>query len=428
MLFPEDAVERAMKVRDVIVRAIAGQLSWTRAAEVLDMSPRTLRRWRWRMERFGNTGLMDMRRGRPSPRRVLPGEIRRVVELYRDRYQGFNCRHFHQVVRREHGVVLSYTLVKQILQAAGLVKKGRARGRHRRRREPRPCFGELLHIDGSSHEWLARVPGVRQTMIAIIDDATKQLLYAQLFAAESTLAVMRALRAVMQRYGIPGALYSDRASWAFNTVKAGGKVDPEQLTQVGRALAKLGVEHIPSYSPQARGRSERLNRTLQDRLVNELRVAGIGSLEEANRYLHAKFIPQYNATFSHPPRDPDPAFVPLQGFDLEQVLCHEEERVVGADNTVCFEGSILQIDKQPGRRTCAKRRVLVRRHLDGRFTVWLGPTCIGSYGPRRRREGRLEAAGPVDAVNGPGAHKHLGRRPNGRQRPQLPQALAAANL
>jgi transposase len=267
-------MERAMKVREVIVRAIAGQYSWLQAAEILGMSPRTVRRWRWRMDHFGDTALVDMRRGVPSPRRVPALEIRRIVDLYRDRYRGFNCRHFHQVAKREHGLALSYTLVRQVLQAAGLVKKGRARGRHRRHREPRACFGELLHIDGSSHEWLALLPGQRQTVIAVIDDATRRLLYAQLFVSESTQAVMTALRAVISRHGIPAALYTDRASWAFHTPKAGFDPDRGRLTQVGRALARLGVEHIPSFSPQARGRSERLNRTLQDRLVNELRLAG----------------------------------------------------------------------------------------------------------------------------------------------------------
>lgn len=427
MDFPLAALERAMTVREVIVRTIAGQYTWLQAADILGMSPRTLRRWRWRMDHCGQTGLIDMRHGRPSPRRIEAAEIRRIVELYRSRYRGFNCRHFHQIAKREHEVAVSYNLVKQILQSAGLVRKGRARGRHRRRREPRACFGELLHIDGSNHEWLALVPGERQTMIAIIDDATKQLLFAQLFASESTQAVMTALRSVIGRHGIPAALYSDRASWAFLTPKAGEGPDRDRLTQVGRALARLGVEHIPSFSPQARGRSERLNRTLQDRLVNELRLTGIRTLEAANRYLCERFIPIHNETFSRSPRDPDSAFVPLRGFDLEQVLCHEEERVVARDNTITLLGLRLQIEKQPGRRTCAGRHVLARRHLNGQFSVWLGPRCVGSYDRTGRLVSSVGAAGPVDARNGPGAHKDLGRRQNGRRRPQLPQAASPAN-
>jgi len=220
---------------------------------------------------------VDKRLQRPSVHAAPPGEVERVLRLYRERYGGFNVRHFYEIVCREHGVTVSYSFVKQALQRAGLVKKHRARGRHRRRREPRACCGEMLHLDGSPHAWLALVPDLRATLIAV-DDATKQVLYAQLVEAESTSSVMTALWAVFTTWGLPMALYSDRASWALYTPTAKGPVDKTRLTQVGRALAHLGVEHIPAYSPQARGRSERLNRTVQDRLVNELRVAGVTTL------------------------------------------------------------------------------------------------------------------------------------------------------
>ena len=170
---------------------------------------------------------------------------------------------------------MSYSFVKQTLQAARLVKKHRTRGRHRRRREPRACFGELLHIDGSPHAWLALRPEERSVLIAVVDDATKRVLYAQLWPGETAVAIMTALGEVIRTYGLPMALYTDRAHWAFNTPQAKGPVDKTQLTQLGRALERLGIEHIPAYSPQARGRSERLNRTFQDRLVNELRVAKV---------------------------------------------------------------------------------------------------------------------------------------------------------
>ena len=273
MLFPPSAVERAMQIKEVLVRAMNKEYSWLRAAEILGITPRGLRRVRQRMEQFGYQGLVDRRRGRPSPRRTPVAELERILELYRERYSGFNARHFFQTVRREHGVKLSYTCVKQILQAAGLIKKRRARGRHRRRRERKPRFGQMLHLDGSRHGWLALVPEERQTLIQVVDDATSRLLYAQLWPGETTRAVMTAMREVVREHGIPESFYTDRAGWAFDTPKAGGKVSKTNLTQVGEALARLGVEHIPSYSPQARGRSERMNRTLQDRLVNELRAA-----------------------------------------------------------------------------------------------------------------------------------------------------------
>jgi len=264
MQFPLSAVERAMKVKEVIFRAISGEYTWLQAAEILGMSPRSLRRWRYRMERHGYSGLIDMRRGVPSPRRAPVAEIQRIVGLYRDTYRGYNARHFYLTVRREHGVTLSYTYVRQLLQGAGLMKKGRARGRHRSRRPRRPRFGEMLHLDGSRHCWLALVPEAKQTLIQVVDDATSRLLYAQLWPGETTRAVMTAMRDVVHQHGIPEAFYTDRAGWAFDTPKAGGKVSATNMTRVGEALARLGVEHIPSYSPQARGRSERMNRTLQD--------------------------------------------------------------------------------------------------------------------------------------------------------------------
>ena len=326
MTYTGAAVERAMKVQEVILRALSGRQSWLQVADVLGLSPRTVRRLRLRYQQVGYDGLFDHRRRR-SPRAVPVAEVQRVLRLYRERYgprdghPGFNVRHFCDVARRDHQVGLSYSFIKQALQAAGLVAKRRARGRHRRRREPRPCFGELLHLDGSRHRWLALDDESWYTLVVIVDDATKRVLYAQLVdGGESVEAVMTALRAVLGSYGIPGALYTDRAHWAVHTPTSGTAPDRTRLTQVGRALARLGVEHILGYSPQARGRSERANGTLQGRLVNELRVAGIATVAAANRYLREHFLADYNARFAHPPADPACAFVPVGHYDLEQIL------------------------------------------------------------------------------------------------------------
>jgi len=379
MSYSQAAWERAMTVQEVMLKALSGEIHWFRAADILGFSPRTLRRWRERYETHGYIGLVDKRRHSPSVRRVAALEVERLLRLYRERYRGFNVRHFHQIACREHGVTVSYSFLKQTLQAAGLVKKHRARGRHRRRREPRACFGELLHIDGSVHEWFTRDPEARPCLIAVSDDATKRVLQATFYPSESRQAVMTSLAAVLRTEGIPMALYTDRAHWAFHTPKAKGPVDKSRLTQVGRALARLGVEHIPSYSPQARGRSERLNRTFQDRLVNELRVAGIATLAAANRYLADQFVPQHNATFTRAPRDPASAFVPLGPVDLDVILCHEEERVVARDNTVTLGGRVLQIAAQPGRRSCVGLTVTVRHHLDGGFTIARGTQRLGTF-------------------------------------------------
>src|SRR5881396_3726665 len=380
MAYSLGAVERAMKVQEVILRALDGKLTWLQAADILGRSPRSIRRLRLKFERYGYDGLFDRRRQTPSPKRAPVTEVQRLLALYRDRYQGFNVRHFHQLACREHGVGFCYAFVKKALQTAGLVPKHRPRGRHRRRREPRACFGELLHLDGSRHHWLALVPDVWLTLMAVVDDATKKLLYAELWpGGESVPAVMTALRAVLQRYGLPMALYTDRAHWAVHTPTAGAAPDRTKLTQVGRALKRLGIEHILGYSPQARGRSERVNRTLQDRLVNELRVAGIRTVTAANRYLRTRFIPAFNAEFGRPPADRRSAFVTLGRMDLEQILCVETERVVGRDNVVAADDVPLQLDKQRGRRTCAGLHVVIRRHLDGQHSVWYGARCLGRF-------------------------------------------------
>lgn len=427
MTYPEAAWERAMTVQEVMLRALSGELHWFRAAEILGWSPRTLRRWRERYESHGHSGLIDRRLLRPSKRRVPPLQVELVLRLYRERYAGFNIRHFHQIARREHGVTVSYSFVKQTLQAARLVTKHRTRGRHRRRREPRACFGELLHIDGSPHAWLALRPEERSVLIAVVDDATKRVLYAQLWPGETAVAIMTALREVIRTDGLPMALYTDRAHWAFNTPQAKGPVDKTQLTQLGRALERLGIEHIPAYSPQARGRSERLNRTFQDRLVNELRVAKVTTVVAANRYLRDRFIPDYNATFSCAPADPASAFVDLGVIDLEQILCHQDERVVGRDNTVTFDGRAFQLSPQPGRRSCTGMRVTIRRHLSGEYSIWSGSRRLGQFPamaarPRDRRTAvrPVEAAGAVDAKSAPTAPW---KTPKPRF-PQLPQASA----
>lgn len=408
MLYPPSAVERAMQVKEVMLRAMNKEYSWLRAAEILGITPRGLRRIRQRMEQFGYEGLVDMRRGRPSPRRTPVEEIERILELYREKYRGFNVRHFHQTVRREHGVKLSYSCVKQILQGAGLVKKRRSRGRHRMRRPRKACFGEMLHLDGSLHAWLTLVPGEKQTLIQVVDDATSQLLYAQLWQGETTQAVMTAMREVVEAHGIPQSLYTDRASWAFETPKAGGKVDKVRLTQVGEALARLGIEHIPSYSPQGRGRSERMNRTLQDRLVNELRAAGVTTVEAANAYLRERYIPTHNEEFVRPAADPTPAFVDPGDVDLEEVFFEQVQRKVGKDNTVSVDGIRLQIGKQAGRRTCAGLAIHIRRHLDGHYTIHRGTQLFGLY----------EADGRSRLTATPGAPRPKGPKPKARAKPR----------
>jgi len=378
-LYGPSALERAMKIQEVILRAMSGEIQWVEAARILGMRPRSLRRWRRRYEEYGYDGLFDKRSQRPSPRRAPFQDVEKVLRLYREKYLGFNVYHFHRTVSRDHGVALSYSFVKKALQEAGLVKKKKKRGAHRKKRERRCCFGEMLHLDGSPHAWLALKPNERQCLLHVLDDATSRLLYAQLWPQETTWAVLNALGDVIEAEGIPMALYTDRAGWAFHTPRAGGKVDKKKLTQVGRVLSSLGVEHIPAYSPQARGRSERINRTLQDRLVNELRVKRVRTVKAANRYLREFFIPDYNEEFSRGPAHAENAFVGIGQADLNQILCLEEERRVAKDNTVVMEKVRMQIEKQPGRASCAGLRVTVRKHLDDTRSVWWGSRPLGLY-------------------------------------------------
>jgi transposase len=419
MGYAESEWERVMRVQEVMMRALSGELHWFQAAAILGVDVRTMRRWREEFEHRGTHALFDRRRQMPSPRRAPTAEVERVLRLYRERYRGFNVRHFHQIAQREHDVGLSYSWVKDALQVAGLVKKHRARGRHRRRREPRACVGELLHLDGSPHAWLALVPEWRGTLITVVDDATSALLYAQLESQETSHGVMRALATVIRAQGLPMALYTDRAGWAFYTPKATGPVDKGRLTQVGRALRQLGIEHIPAYSPQARGRSERMNRTLQGRLINELRVAGITTPAAANAYLRDVYVPQHNATFQRPPRDPEAAWVALGDVDLDQILCHQETRTVGPDNTVTLDRVVLQVPKQPARRTCAGLEVVVRRHLDGRHAIWRGTQRFGLFDATGRP---VDPAAPLHGRASRPRTSPLDPRPQTATGPQRPQA------
>ncbi len=393
------AQERAMRFQEVILDATRGKMSWWQAAEVLGISPRTLRRWRKGYRKYGLPGLQDKRRVDRAPNGVPESEIQRWLKLYEKRYRGYNVRHFYAVMKRAHGGCRwSYTVVRRALQLAGLVKKKRPRGRHFIRREPRPCCGELVHIDGSRHRWLTLQPDQWQCLIAVVDDASKRLLYAQLGEAETSAAIMTALAAVIREHGIPQTVYSDRAGWATFTARAGRRVDRSRLTQVGRALQQLGVEHIMAYSPQARGRSERVNRTLQDRLVKELQTHGIRTLDRANRYLRDVFVAEYNREFGRAPAQSESGFVALGTVDLDTIFCHLESRTVQRDNTVTLDGVTLQVARQPGRRTCAGLTVEVRRHLDGTHTVRWGTKLLGRYNALGRALSMETIVHPVAAA------------------------------
>ena len=375
--YPKAAVERAMKVQEVILRAMAKKITWIQAAYIARMSDRQMRRLRWRYETYGYDGLLDRRRGVPSERRVPLALAEQVLSLYREKYYDLNVRHFHEKLHEQHGISLSYTWVKLALQGAGLVAKERKRGVHRKRRERRPQTGMLLHIDGSRHQWFQ--DDRWYDLIVILDDATSEIYYAQLVDEESTATVMAGLWQVIEHKGLFCALYSDRGSHFWLTPAVKGKVDRQRLTQIGRALRDLGVQMIPAYSPQARGRSERNFSTWQGRLPQELRLRSIRTVAEANRFLREEYIAEFNRRFQVPAAQKGSAFTPCRRRDLDLVFSLQFQRTVNRDNTINFQNLNLQIDKVSWRATLAGANVMVHQHLDGTMSITYGPQRLGHY-------------------------------------------------
>ena len=366
------------KFCDVLGRWEAGRLSALDAAELLGMSERSFRRYRRRYEEEGVDGLFDRRLGKASSRRVSVDRVEWMLEQYRTRHVGWTVKHFHDHLREHHGFRLSYSWTKTALQRAGLVTRAPRRGAHRRRRPRKPCRGMMLHQDGSRHTWLAdRAP---LDLIVTLDDATSEIYSAFLVEEEGTASTFRALKAVFAEHGLPGALYTDRGSHYFHTPEAGGKVDKDRRSQVGRALHQLGIEHIAAYSPEARGRSERAFGTLQDRLVKELALVGIAEIEAANRFIEERYLPEHNRRFAVPPELEDSAFVPLvRPGQVDDILCLHAERVVGRDNTVRYARRVLQLPAAPDRPHYVKAQVRVHEYPDGTLAVFHGPRCLARY-------------------------------------------------
>jgi transposase len=384
-------MERMMKVQDVLLKAMGKKITWWAAAEIIGVTDRTMRRWRGRLEREGYTGLADRRKGKPSAQRIPLATVQKVLELYQKTYYDLNIRHFHEKLRDEHGIELSYTWVQKALQGAGLVAQRHKRGPHRRRRPRRPMIGMLLHIDGSKHQWLN--DDRWYDLIVILDDATTEIYYAQLVEEESTRTVMAGLQEVVEVQGVFCALYSDRGSHFFVTVKEGEKVDKHRPTQVGRAMKELGVQMIAAYSPQARGRSERNFGTWQGRLPQELRLAGIDTVEGANAFLRERYIQEFNDKFSVTAAEKGTAFRRTSRTDLQWIFSVQTERVVAKDNTVGIKERTWQIDKTRFRHSLAGSTVTIHEHLDETVSIRYGPHVVGRY---NRTGGKLVSGTPKE--------------------------------
>jgi len=369
---------RVMRFEALLDRQERGELSQCEAAEVLGISERSFRRWRDRLRDDGPSGLSDRRLGRPSDRRASVAEISRMLELYRGSYADFTVKHFHEQLVKRHDYKLGYTVTKVHLHRAGLVRPAPKRSAHRKKRPRRPMVGMMLHQDASTHAWLPG-EGCRYDLVVSMDDATSAIYSIFLVDEEGTASSFRGLREVIERHGLFCTLYTDRGSHYFHTPEAGGKVSRTIETQVGRALTQLGIEHIAAYSPQARGRSERAFRTLQDRLPKELALAGITTVEAANRWLAEIYIPQHNAAFAVEAEQEGSAFVADRAGMWREILCIQEERTVGNDNTVKWRRLSLQLPPSRLRPHFVRATVRVHEYPDGSIAVFLGPHRLADY-------------------------------------------------
>jgi transposase len=366
-----------MRFASLLERQEGGEITQAEAAELLGVRERTFRRWRDRYRDEGDAGLEDCRLGRRSPRRAPEAEIERMLGLFRDKYSDFTVKHFHEQLVKRHDYKLGYTVTKVHLHRTGLVRPAVKRSAHRKKRPRRPMVGMLLHQDGSRHAWLEGRPPL--DLIVTMDDATSEIYSLFLVEEEGTSSTLRGLREVVEGHGLFCALYTDRGSHYFHTSVAGEKVSRTQLTQVGRALAQLGIEHIAAYSPEARGRSERVFRTLQDRLPKELRLAGIATIEAANAWLAETYMAEHNQAFAIAAQEEGTAFVADRLGAWREILCIVEERTVGNDNTVAWEGRRLQLPQSRLRPHFVKARVRVHAYPDGGLSVFLGPHWLASY-------------------------------------------------
>ena len=366
-----------MRFDDALGRSERSELSQIEAAELLGISERTFRRWRDRHREHGVAGLED-RRLHPSLKRAPRAEIERMLGLYRGLYPTWTVKHFHQRLLKHHDYVLGYTVTKLHLQRAGLVTRAVKRSAHRKKRPRRPMVGMMLHQDASTHAWFTG-NARKYDLVVTLDDATSAIYSAFLVDEEGTASSFRGLAGVVAEQGVFCSLYSDRGSHYFFTPEAGGRVSKTVLTQVGRALKQLGIEHIPAYSPQARGRSERAFLTLQDRLPKEMAVAGITTPEAANRWLSETYIAEHNRLFAIEPEQDHSAFVHDKAGAWREILCIQEDRTVGNDNTVAWHRLRLQLPPSPLRPHFVRATVRVHEYPDGTLAVFLGPHRLADY-------------------------------------------------
>lgn len=365
-----------MRFEDALQGWTAGRLTQAEAALLLGQCERSFRPHVERYRADGLEGLLDKRLSQISKRRASAGEVDQVVQTYKSGFAGWNVAHFHSKYRSEFKGTRSYSWVKTVLQGAGLARKAKARGKHRIKRERAPLPGMMVHQDASTHRW---VPAQVWDLVVTMDDATGEHTSMFLCDQEGTASSFHGLGQTIAGYGLFASLYSDRGSHYFHTPKAGEKVDKSNLTEVGRALKQLGIEHIAAYSPEARGRSERAFQTHQGRLPQELARAGITDMLSANRYLEQVYRHSHNREFCVPSTLAGTAYVPFISGSLPDILCEQHERTVGNDNCVRFEGMSLQLPSDELRHHYVRTKVRVHRYVDDTLGVFHGPRKLASY-------------------------------------------------
>jgi len=352
------------------------RLTQEEAAKILGVADRTFRRYLAKYEAEGLEGLIDHRLNCISHRRAPIDEVITLTTLYQQYYIGWNIQHFYRFYKIQHAGLRSYTWVKMMLQKEGLVIKKSKRGAHRKKRERAVMEGMMLHQDGSDHEW---VPNERWDLIVTMDDATSEH-YSMFFTEEeSTSSSFQGVKETIEKKGLFCSIYTDRGSHYWTTPEEGGPVDKRQMTQFGRAMRHLGIEMIPAYSPEARGRSERMFRTHQDRLPKELAMHRIATMDAANEYLANIYMPAFNAEFKVQAALEGSAFVPWLSGNIDDVLCEQHERTVRKDNCVSFEGLVLQIPKDQYRCHYIKVKVRVHRYVNGQLAIFHGPRKLAIY-------------------------------------------------
>lgn len=369
---------RVMRFKEIYNRWETKTLTAEDAADILGVHKRTFQRQCRKYEELGAEGLYDARLDKVAHNTAPVDEVMEMLNLFESKYFDFNVAHFHEKWRDNHGGQRSYVWVKKALQDAGLVKKSKKKGAHRRKRPRKPLPGMMIHQDGSTHEW---VPDIKWDLIVTMDDATSEIYSAFFVDEEGTWSSFEGVQETIEKQGLFCTFYADRGTHYWTTPKAGGKVDKDHPTQFGRAMNRLGIEMIAAYSPEARGRSERMFGTLQGRLPQELALENITEMSAANKFLKEIFIPAFNKKFMVKPEDAGSAFVPWlpSNVSLKDILCIQEQRTVNKDNTVRYDNKILQIPKDKYRCHYVKAKVMVHEYTDGAMAIFHGPRRLADY-------------------------------------------------